>query len=128
MKTIKSINDITEINSDYPFHFMEHLKQEFMELYEVLGDGEKLFEFNVPTELAFCVLQKNDGVKGLCRSPFDLEFVERFHVEQVTFYRIGVRFNDEVAIYYSLKGLHSQEDEDWLEEQSEWAEGKDGDV
>ena len=120
MKLIRSINDIIEINSDYPFHFMEHLKQEFMVFYDALCDGEKLFDFQVPNEFAFGVLQKDDVVKELCDSPFDLEYVEKFHVEQVTFYRIGIRSNDEIAVYYSLKGLHSHEDEEWLEEQSEW--------
>jgi hypothetical protein len=122
MKIIRSINDIIEINEDYPFQFMEYIKQEFIELYEVLEDGETLFDFSLPEEFAFYVFQEGDGIKNLCDSPFILEFIERFHVEQVTFYRIGARFNDEMVNYYSLKGLHSQQDEEWLEEQAKWNE------
>ncbi|MCM3116318.1 hypothetical protein M3610_13515 [Neobacillus sp. MER 74] len=120
MKIIKTINDIIEINSDYPFHFMEHLKEEFMLLYEALGDEENLFDFTLPEDLAFCVFQEGDGVKSVCIRQFDLEFAEKFHVEQVTFYRIGIRSNDEVTIYYSLKGMAPDEDENWLEEQAEF--------
>jgi len=41
-----------------------------------------------------------------------------FTWNKIIFYRIGVRFNDEVAIYYSLKGFHTLEEEEWLEEQA----------
>jgi hypothetical protein len=119
MKRISSINDIIEIDSDYPYQFIEHLKEEFMLLYESLGDTEKLFEFSLPEEFAFCVFQQGDIVNSICINLFDLEFVERFHVEQVTFYRIGVRSNGEVTIYYSLKDFCIPSDKEWLEDHAE---------
>jgi hypothetical protein len=122
MKTINTIYDLYELVTLYPLQFMDFLKQEFMELFNLLGDGEELNDFNVPTDLAFSVLQISDELKGLVSSPFDLEFVERFHVEQITIYRVGIRFNDEIAIYYTLKGFHTPEEEEWLDEQIEWEE------
>ena len=47
MKKISSIKDLIEINLDCHYQFMEHLKEEFMLLYEAIGGEAKIFDFSL---------------------------------------------------------------------------------
>lgn len=119
MKLIKTFNDLREIELEFVDEFIMFLAQEFWEIFDALRGNERFTDFIAPEEHAFYVFQKGDDVLKVIDKPLDLEYVERFHVEQVSIYRIGIRVFDEVRVYYSMDGVHDPAVDNWLKQHEE---------
>ena len=133
MRVIKTFEDLEllentgVLNEDY----LQWIKDYFLQLFEALGrNGETLDQFRLGWLEGFVlVLEEGDNLRdlslfglnpeddGLLGAP--LEYVEKYELESITFYRIGILMDNECMMtFFSELGVHDEEIEDYLAEES----------
>lgn len=128
MKTIKTLKDIELLRSEkvIPEDYLEHVENYFNHLHESLNDGEPLDEFSLQQHGYIVLLERGDNVRDLscvglgpningllgCRP----EYLERYDLDSISFYKILVMYNNEYAMtFFTEKGIHDNEVEEWLD-------------
>jgi len=132
MKVIKTFEDVellenTEVlNGEY----LQWIKKYFLQLFDLLGGGETLDQFRMDWPDGFiAVLEKGDNLRDLSILRLNpeadgilgcsLEYVEEYKLESITFYRIGVLYDNQCFMtYFSVVGAHDEEIEDYLAEEA----------
>lgn len=124
MKIIQSLNDIEFLKATrrIPLPMIQYIEKEFLDRFEASNSEEELFAFRLPMNEAMILLEKDDDVLAEINHPFDLEYVERIKEGDISFYRIAIRFDPEIRVYYSLVGTYDDETEEWLNEQARYDE------
>lgn len=124
MKIIQCLSDIELLKADLLLPLRAAMEKDFLGLYESLNDDNTyLLNFRLPLVQALFVLEKGDDVIGLFNDPFALEFVEKMTIDEIDYYRCGLRKGPFIQLYYSLVNSHNAEIEEWLREHAEWNKG-----
>jgi hypothetical protein len=133
MRVIKTFEDLEllentkVLNEDY----LQWIKDYFLQLFEALGrNGETLDQFRLGWMEGFVlVLEEGDNLRDLSLfglNPEDdgllgcpLEYVEKCELEDITFYKLGIMFDNESLLsFFSQVGIHDDEIEDYLAEEA----------
>ncbi|MEL4024035.1 hypothetical protein [Lysinibacillus endophyticus] len=126
MRIIQCFSDLEYLRSEnrLPMEFIKEIEHDFLGLYEAENeDGAYLLNFRLPLVQALFVFEKGDDVIGRLSEPYDLEFVEKVGIDEIAYYRCGLRKDPFIQLYYSLVNTHNAVIEEWLREHSEWNEG-----
>jgi len=132
MRIIKTFEDVellenTEVMNE---EYLQWIKKYFLQLFDLLGRGETLDQFRMDWPDGFiAVLEKGDNLRDLSLlglNPEDdgilgcsLEYVEEYKLESITFYRIGVLYDNQCFMtYFSAVGVHDEEINDYLAEEA----------
>ena len=132
MRIIKTFEDVellenTEVMNE---EYLQWIKKYFLQLFDLLGRGEILDQFRMDWPEGFvAVLEKGDNLRDLSllglNSEDDgilgcsLEYVEEYKLESITFYRIGVLYDNQCFMtYFSAVGVHDEEINDYLAEEA----------
>lgn len=124
MKMIKSLNDVNMLKASIggPVELIKKIEQDFFTLYESSNSNLEIGAFNLSQNEAIILLESNDNVLDMIKDNYQLEYVEKYKVGQLQFYRIAKRITQglEFQLIYSLVGIHDEETEQILNELSYW--------
>ncbi|MDN4492148.1 hypothetical protein [Ureibacillus aquaedulcis] len=125
MKIIQCISDIEYLKSEnkLPKPLINEIEQDLLAIYEAEPDDVYLLNFRLPLVQALFIFEAGDNVLAILNDPFTREYVEEITVDDVKYYRCGLRKGLSMQLYYSLKNIHNEETEEWLSEQVVWNEG-----
>jgi len=133
VRVIKTFEDVEllentkVLNEDY----LQWIKDYFLQLFEALGrNGETLDQFRLGWLEGFLLLlEEGDNLRDMSHfglNPEDdgllgvpLEYVEKYELESITFYRIGILMDNECMMtFFSEVDVHDEEIEDYLAEEA----------
>ncbi|MCP1143659.1 hypothetical protein [Lysinibacillus endophyticus] len=126
MRIIQCLSDIEYLRTlgYLPNLFIKEIEQDFLGIYEAENhDNIYLLNYRLPLVQALFVFENGDDVIGRFSDPFALEFVEKVEIDEVAYYRCGLRKGPFIQLYYSLVNSHNAKIEEWLREQAEWNKG-----
>ena len=133
MRVIKTFEDLellenTEVLNE---EYLQWIINYFLQLFEALGrNGETLDQFRLGWLEGFVlVLEQGDNLRDMSLfglNPADdgllgcpLEYVEKYELENITFYKLGIMFDNESLLsVFSEVGAHDEEIEDYLAEEA----------
>lgn len=132
MIRIKTRNDIEKLEKDriFSIDYMEEIRTRLRDAYENLKEeGQTIDELNLEEQGEIIILQKDDDVRNLEEIGLDPdeggllgcypEWVERLQLGDIeVYYLCIVNNNSNAVIIYSEVGIHDEEVERWLADES----------
>lgn len=103
MIRIQSFEDFYKIEGEFPSHYVKYLKCEFYRLYEYLGIGEGLENFQLSESQTMVVLEELKEKSDILKNKWDLEYLEEIIIEDLTVERIGINLEFDIQLYYYVK-------------------------
>lgn len=121
MKRIQTVSDIEFLKETkaVQIEFINEIEQDFLNICEAEHEVVCFLDYRLSLWQALFVFEKGDDVLGKLNDPMSVEYVEKVVVEQLVYYRCAIRNEHDFQIYYSLIGIHDEEIENWLHENSE---------